>query len=101
MLEVNHKERIGYYYEENKKVWLCKSNATWAEMYFYREKITNKRWAQLCGFVVDSIHLDKMLKNKRYKTDKFYFYGKYVRENPDLWIYIKTLCNNNKTIEII
>lgn len=109
MLHVDYKKPYGYYtltQGENKlKIYLCKANTTWAEMYFYKND-KGVKMAQLSSFLGDAQHLKNCLKNNSTyleACDNYVFNAKEVKESHyagEIWKTIRILAENGKKVTI-
>lgn len=109
MLNVDYKKPYGYYTLTQKrgdevkkfKITLCKANAMWAEMYFYKDEKTGEDMAQLYSFYADAKHVSKHLSGGgNTEADDFVFKAKEISDNSEIWKSIKVLAKYGKKITI-
>lgn len=109
MLNVNYKKPYGYYTltqgEKKFKIHLCKANAMWAEMYFYKNE-EGEDMAQLYAFLADYEHAKKCFKNGGTHLEdcnNYVFYAKELKGDVYgniIWKTIRLLAENGKKVTI-
>lgn len=111
MLNVNYKKPYGFYtltQGENKfKITICKANAMWAEMHFYKNEEGTKM-AQLYAFLADYKHAKNCFNNggtHLEQCDNYVFYAKELKDKSDgyvndIWKTIRLLAENGKKVTI-
>ena len=109
MLNVDYKKPYGYYTltqgESKFKINLCKANAMWAEMNFYKNEEGTKM-AQLYSFLNDYKHVQNCFKNGGTHIEScnnYVFYAKNIKESgyeEDIWKTIRLLAENGKKVTI-
>ena len=109
MLKVDYKKPYGYYTltqgEKKFKIMLCKANAMWAEMYFYKDEEGTKK-AQLYAFLLDYKHYKNCLKNDDTNLEScnnYVFYANELKDDGyanDIWKTIRSLAENGKKVTI-
>ena len=109
MLKVDYKKPYGYYTltqgEKKFKIMLCKANAMWAEMYFYKNE-DGKEMAQLYAFLADYKHLQNCFKNggtHLESCNNYVFYANELKGDgyaKDIWKTIRLLAENGKKVTI-
>ncbi len=96
------------YYKVNQNgrtltIWLCKANAIWAEIFFYKDKETNEEMAQFVGFAIDLKHVkicDERIQlftcsgAKNTKTTSIVYYAKNMTQEH--WEAVKYLTKESK-----
>ena len=109
MLNVDYKKPYGYYtlkQGENKfKITLCKANAMWAEMYFYKDE-RGKKMVQLHSFLAGADHVKNCFKNGGIfdECDNYVFHAEELKGKSrcvnDIWKTIRILVENGKKVTI-
>lgn len=109
MLKVDYKKPFGYYTATNGerkiKIYLCKANAMWAEMHFYKNE-EGAKITQLYGFMDNYMHAKNCLKNggTHIKScNNYVFFAKELKGNGrenEIWRTIRLLTENGKKVTI-
>lgn len=109
MLKVDYKNPYGYYtytYGKSKlKIYLCKANAMWAEIYFCKNK-EGKKTAQLYGFLDNFKHAQNCIKmgGTHIKScNNYVIYAKELKDDgyeEDIWKTIRLLAENGRKVTI-
>lgn len=103
MLQVDFKDKIGYYTmvgtdRKTYKIHFCRANALCAMIYFYKDEKGEKQ-ADLAGFFGDIKHAERCIKTNYFKhCGRFRFYAKSL--DKDLWKLIQIMVENGIEIKI-
>ena len=109
MINVDYKKPYGYYKltqgDSKFKIYLCKANAMWSEMNFYKNE-EGIEMAQLYAFLADYKHVQNCFKNggsHLESCNNYVFYAKNIKGSEyeeDIWKTIRLLAEKGKKVTI-